>query len=74
MHCYECAKNGLLEGAAVALCRGCNAALCLRHVREEAATAGAGGTRIGCGHDTWHIPAAAAAADVPAYAAVPAPA
>ncbi len=55
MHCYECVKTGV-DTAAVALCQGCNAGLCLRHLREAASDLGPGGTRIGCSHDTWSAP------------------
>ena len=56
MHCYECAKEEV-ESAAVAICPSCNAALCLRHLREAAGRAGPGGTRFGCIHDTWDVAA-----------------
>lgn len=60
MNCYECAKTGT-DSPAVASCPGCYAGLCLHHVRETASVAGPGGTRIGCTHDTWAVPAVAAA-------------
>ena len=44
MHCYECAKEEV-ESAAVAICPSCNAALCLRHLREAAGRTGPGGAR-----------------------------
>lgn len=34
MECYECAREGT-AAAAVAVCRECGAAVCVRHVRTE---------------------------------------
>jgi len=51
MNCYECAKAGH-DSAAVAVCRGCGAGLCMHHLHIEA-TRTAGGTDIACDHDTW---------------------
>ncbi len=53
MNCYECTKDGT-QVAAVAICLNCGAGMCMRHLAEERATAGPGGTRIGCSHDTWN--------------------
>lgn len=59
MNCYVCAthRNAVV---AVASCRGCGAALCLDHLRAAALDHSAGGTSIGCSHDTWSEPAARA--------------
>jgi hypothetical protein len=50
MNCYECARNGT-EKAAVAICLSCGVAMCLEHLDRERATAGPGGTQVGCSHD-----------------------
>jgi len=50
MNCYQCAAEGQ-QTPAVAICQHCGAAMCMRHLREEQATSGAGGTQIGCSHD-----------------------
>jgi hypothetical protein len=59
MNCYECAKAAH-DVPAVAVCRGCGAGLCMHHLHEEA-TVTAGGTDIGCEHDTWGVSEARAA-------------
>lgn len=52
MNCYVCAKEA--RGVpAVALCKHCNAGLCLEHLRATVARRGPGGTFLDCGHDTW---------------------
>jgi hypothetical protein len=58
MYCYVCAEQGV-EQPAVALCRSCQAGLCLKHLRETAekfATdehhASASMSDV-CHHDTW---------------------
>jgi hypothetical protein len=65
MNCYVCATTNTAT-AAVAICPSCQAGLCLRHVREAAATSSPGGTSIivGCHHNTW--PATDRLASVPA--------
>lgn len=52
MICYVCATRDTREEA-VALCKHCNAGLCLDHLRETAAGPHAGGVSLGCGHGTW---------------------
>ena len=52
MYCYCCAIEGI-DRPAVALCRGCNAALCLQHLQETAAQFAAGRLFSSCRHDTW---------------------
>jgi hypothetical protein len=53
MQCHECAVAGTRQEA-VALCKGCSAGLCLIHLREAANYFGAGGTSLGCGHQSWN--------------------
>jgi len=53
MNCYVCATRDATTTAAVAICRHCNAGLCLPHLREAAATQQAGGMNLTCIHDTW---------------------
>ncbi len=60
MDCYECAKRDD-HIAAVALCRGCGAGLCMDHLHEEA-TRTVGGMNVSCEHDTWSPAEAGAAA------------
>jgi hypothetical protein len=52
MNCYICARQQL-DSIAVAVCPHCGAALCLRHVRKEAAAPRPGGMFTACSHDTW---------------------
>ena len=49
VNCYQCATAGG-QNEAVAICPHCGAGMCIRHLREEQARPGPGGTRIGCGH------------------------
>jgi hypothetical protein len=55
MICYVCLAHGQRETPAVAICRGCNAGLCLAHVAEAAHDAGPGGMHLSCSHDTWNV-------------------
>jgi hypothetical protein len=52
MLCYACAEGGI-ERPAVALCRSCNAGLCLVHLRETAAHFASSHMLDTCKHDTW---------------------
>jgi hypothetical protein len=53
MNCFECATTGS-DRTAVALCRHCNAGLCLDHLREAASVQSRGVTN-NCSHETWHV-------------------
>ena len=53
MNCFECAKDGSTN-AAVALCRHCNAGLCVDHLRDSA-TESQGGLQATCRHTTWDV-------------------
>jgi len=53
MNCYVCATRQGTPTPAVALCRHCDAGLCLPHLRETAASQQAGGMNLNCIHDTW---------------------
>lgn len=53
MNCYVCATKDMREAPAVALCKHCDAGLCLQHLRVAAATQQAGGLNLACIHDTW---------------------
>ena len=52
MLCYSCAEQGIHQEA-VALCRSCNAGLCLEHLRETADRFAASHILDTCHHDTW---------------------
>ena len=52
MLCYSCIEQGV-ERPAVALCRSCNAGLCLDHLRQTAARFAASHILDTCHHDTW---------------------
>ena len=58
MYCYPCAEQGV-NHPAVALCRSCDAGLCLEHLRETAekfaadAHLASGSMSDTCNHDTW---------------------
>lgn len=52
MLCLTCAEHGI-NRPAVALCRSCNAGLCLVHLRETAAHFAASHMLDTCHHDTW---------------------
>ena len=52
MLCHTCAERGI-DQPAVALCRSCNAGLCLVHLRETAAHFAASHMLDTCRHDTW---------------------
>ena len=51
MLCYCCAEEGT-DRPAVALCRDCNAGLCMTHLRQTTARLAAGNLFASCGHDT----------------------
>jgi hypothetical protein len=52
MLCYLCAEQGT-DQPAVALCRSCNAGLCLVHLRATAAHFASSHILDYCHHDTW---------------------
>ena len=52
MLCYSCFEQGT-ERPAVALCRSCNAGLCLDHLRATAAHLATSHILDSCHHDTW---------------------
>jgi hypothetical protein len=52
MLCYPCAEQGVKQPA-VALCRGCNAGLCVVHLRATAAHLASSHMLDTCSHDTW---------------------
>src|SRR5918995_4477635 len=52
MLCYPCAEQGT-DRPAVALCRSCNAGLCLGHLRATAAHFASSHMLDSCHHDTW---------------------
>jgi hypothetical protein len=52
MNCYVCAVQEE-HSTAVAICPHCGAALCLRHIREEAAAPRPGGMFMTCSHHIW---------------------
>jgi hypothetical protein len=52
MLCYPCAERGV-DQPAVALCRSCNAGLCLVHLRATAAHFASSHMLDTCHHDTW---------------------
>jgi hypothetical protein len=52
MLCYSCFEQGA-ERLAVALCRSCNAGLCLDHLRATAAHLATSQMFDSCRHDTW---------------------
>jgi hypothetical protein len=54
MNCFECAKDASTT-AAVALCRHCNAGLCMEHLREAATDRSRGGLQATCRHSTWDV-------------------
>ena len=54
MFCYPCAERGT-EEPAVALCRSCNAGLCLDHLRATAAHLASSHILDSCHHDTWMV-------------------
>lgn len=54
MQCYVCAERGT-ETPAVALCRSCQAGLCLEHLRETADRFASDNMLAGCHHDTWSV-------------------
>lgn len=58
MDCYECAKEGI-ERHAVALCRSCDAGLCMDHLEQTASYLATGAIRTACAHGTWNGPFAA---------------
>ena len=51
MLCYSCADEGV-DRPAVALCRSCNAGLCLDHLRATAAHLASSNMLDTCHHDT----------------------
>lgn len=53
MNCYVCATKDMRDTPAVALCKHCDAGLCLNHLRVAASTQQAGGLNFACTHDTW---------------------
>ena len=55
MLCYSCVEQGN-ERPAVALCRSCNAGLCLDHLRATAAHFATSHMLDSCHHDTWTAP------------------
>lgn len=55
MLCYCCAEEGV-DQPAVALCRNCNAGLCLAHLRATAASFTSSSMLASCRHDTWITP------------------
>jgi len=54
MLCYLCAERAV-DQPAVALCRSCNAGLCLVHLRETAAQFASSHILDSCHHDTWTV-------------------
>jgi hypothetical protein len=54
MLCYPCADQGT-DQPAVALCRSCDAGLCLDHLRATAAYLATGHVLDTCQHDTWAV-------------------
>ena len=54
MLCYVCAEQGT-DQPAVALCRSCNAGLCLVHLRATAAHFASSHMLDDCHHDTWTV-------------------
>ena len=56
MLCYSCFEQGT-ERPAVALCRSCNAGLCMDHLRATAAHFATSHMLDSCHHDTWTAPA-----------------
>jgi hypothetical protein len=62
MVCYPCAEMGI-ERPAVALCRTCNAGLCLVHLRATAAHFASSHMLDACKHDTWTVTAGPGRAD-----------
>ena len=52
MLCYPCAERGT-DQPAVALCRSCNAGLCLEHLRATATHFASSHILDTCQHDTW---------------------
>jgi hypothetical protein len=54
MLCYLCAETGI-DRQAVALCRSCNAGLCLEHLRETASHFASSHILDSCHHDTWNV-------------------
>jgi hypothetical protein len=54
MNCFECARGGSTT-TAVALCRHCNAGLCVDHLRDAATDRPQGGLHATCRHSTWDV-------------------
>jgi hypothetical protein len=54
MLCYSCAEQ-CIHQPAVALCRSCNAGLCMEHLRETASLFESDSMLATCHHDTWAI-------------------
>ena len=54
MTCYCCAEHEI-DQPAVALCRSCNAGLCLTHLRATAAHFASSHMLDSCRHDTWTV-------------------
>ena len=54
MLCYVCAEQGT-DQPAVALCRSCNAGLCLTHLRATAEHFASSHMLDDCHHDTWTV-------------------
>lgn len=54
MLCYCCARLGTARPA-LALCHGCNAELCLDHLRATAAHYASSHMLDSCHHDTWTV-------------------
>jgi hypothetical protein len=54
MLCYVCAEQGT-DQPAVAVCRSCNAGLCLTHLRATAAHFASSHMLDSCHHDTWTV-------------------
>ena len=52
MNCFVCAQEQR-DTVAVAVCRHCGAAMCLRHVRKEASSSRPGAMSTTCTHDLW---------------------
>lgn len=54
MLCYICTEQKI-DQPAVALCRSCNAGLCLAHLRGTAAHFASSHMLDSCHHDTWIV-------------------
>jgi hypothetical protein len=56
VNCFECARQNGATTTAVALCRNCNAGLCMEHLGEAATDRSRGGLQAACSHVTWDVP------------------